>query len=120
MAIERRFEGLSGLSPGEAHSFEYERGGEKQQGFVMRTSDGWVAYRNWCPHWGVDLDMGEGRFYAKKVDRIFCRNHGALFRVHDGYCDAGPCASQSLERFTCVTDGDTVVVTIAETIAERL
>ena len=124
MAIERRFGGLDKLNHGEAHPFEFERAGETQLGFIMRLeSDGqasWVAYRNWCPHWGVDLDMGEGRFYAKKVDRIFCKNHGALFRIHDGFCDAGPCASESLERFDVRVEGDELVVSIAETIAERI
>jgi nitrite reductase/ring-hydroxylating ferredoxin subunit len=122
--IERRFNNLGGLAHGEAHAFEYERGGETQMGFIMRneadTELGWVAYRNWCPHWGVDLDMGEERFYAKKVDRIFCKNHGALFRIHDGYCDAGPCATESLERFAVRLEGGELVVTIAETVAERI
>lgn len=120
MAIERRFSGLDKLAHGEAHAFEFERDGETQMGFVMRNQDGWVAYRNWCPHWGVDLDMGEGRFYAKKVDRIFCKNHGALFQIDTGYCDAGPCASESLESFKVCEDGEQIVVSIASTVAERI
>ena len=106
--------GLSALEHGQALTFDYERRGESEQGFVLRHNDGYVAYRNWCPHWGVDLDMGGGRFYAPKVDRIYCRNHGALFRPKDGFCDAGPCAMAHLEAFEIEVDGDAATVTIAD------
>ena len=92
--------------------FTDRRDGETQEGFVMRTESGWVAYRNWCPHWGVDLDMGEGRFFSALTGRIFCSSHGALFSVRTGYCEAGPCVGDSLEQFGVRREGDRAIVTI--------
>ena len=102
------------LAPGQARKFEFEREGQRQHGFVLRLASGFVAYHNRCPHWGVDLDMGEGRFYSELTGRIFCSSHGALFVPSTGYCDAGPCAGDSLERFELALDGDDAVLTIAD------
>jgi nitrite reductase/ring-hydroxylating ferredoxin subunit len=29
---------------------------------------------------------------------LLCANHGALFRVEDGFCFRGPCRGQSLKK----------------------
>lgn len=113
--IEVRVPSVDELADGEARKFTFERGGETCEGFVLRHRDGLFAYRNRCPHWGVDLDMGEGRFFSQITDRIFCTNHGALFQPHTGYCDAGPCAGKSLERFELRRDGTDVLVTVPRT-----
>ena len=86
----------------------FEFGVEEQvlQGFVLRHGAGLFAYLNRCPHWSVDLDMGDGRFYAADVDRIYCKNHGALFRVQDGVCDYGPCLGRALTRLVLELDGE--------------
>lgn len=118
--LEVRLTGVSALKQGEAKTFEFEREGERQEGFVMRHGEGFVAYRNWCPHWGVDLDMGEGKFYAAKVDRIYCKNHGALFQPSDGLCVAGPCAMERLEAFELSLEGDEMLIYVPLTVAERL
>lgn len=112
--MEVRVQDVAKLAPGEARKFSFEREGEPQQGFVLRHATGLVAYHNRCPHWGVDLDRGEGRFYSELTDRIFCSSHGALFVPSSGYCDAGPCAGDSLERFGLRLDGADAVVTIAD------
>jgi nitrite reductase/ring-hydroxylating ferredoxin subunit len=31
---------------------------------------------------------------------LLCANHGALFRVEDGFCLRGPCHGQSLKQVT--------------------
>ena len=113
-ARQVRLPGLQSLQPGEARKFGFRRDGEDLEGFVMRHGDGLVAYVNRCPHWGVDLDMGEGTFYAAKVDRIFCRNHGALFEPRTGVCDNGPCAGQSLEALRLRFEGDLVVIDLGD------
>jgi nitrite reductase/ring-hydroxylating ferredoxin subunit len=112
--VQARVARVAQLEIGEARKFEFEREGQTQEGFVLRIASGLVAYHNRCPHWGVDLDMGEGRFYSELSDRIFCSSHGALFVPSTGYCDAGPCAGDSLERFDLVLDGDDAVITIAD------
>ncbi len=112
--MDVRVESVAELELGQARKFEFEREGQIQQGFVLRVPSGLVAYHNRCPHWGVDLDMGEGRFYSALTERIFCSSHGALFNPRTGYCEAGPCAGDSLERFGLTLDGDDAIVTIAD------
>lgn len=114
--MQVRVSGLQGLASGEALVFEFERDGERRQGFVLRHGESFFAYHNRCPHWGVDLDMGEGRFFSSLTEMIFCSSHGALFEVSSGYCVMGPCVGSSLERFELTRDGDgdQATVTIAD------
>lgn len=110
--LELRVEAVTALAEGEARKFSFTRDGEALEGFVLRYAEGFFAYLNRCPHWNVDLDMGEGRFFSAVANRVFCSTHGALFEPTTGYCDAGPCAGQSLERYPLREDGDDVVVSI--------
>lgn len=54
------------------------------------------GYLNACPHTGGPLDWVPGRFLNAEGDLIQCSTHGALFRIEDGFCVAGPCAGASL------------------------
>ena len=103
------------LAEGETLRFPFERKGQKLEGFVLRHPQGWFAYFNNCPHWNVDLDLGFGDFYDAADDRLFCRNHGATFLPTTGFCDFGPCAGWSLERFELSFDGEDALVAIPET-----
>jgi nitrite reductase/ring-hydroxylating ferredoxin subunit len=100
------------LGHGESRAFSFQRGPRPEQGFVLRWGDELVAYVNRCPHWGVELDLGDERFYAADIDRIYCTTHGALFRPATGECDAGPCSGDSLEALPFRLEGDDAVVTI--------
>jgi mutator protein MutT len=66
-------------------------------GILVATPDGARAYRNVCPHVPIPLDRG-GEPLMTEEGFLACRNHGALFAVEDGFCVAGPCAGESLER----------------------
>ena len=101
------------LGEGEARTFSYERVGKTYEGFLLRHRLGFYAYANACPHWNVDLDLGFGDFYDKDLDRIFCRNHGALFHPETGLCTAGPCAGLYLEQFEVSWDGADALVSTA-------
>src|SRR5512145_2186100 len=79
------------LDVGQTATFRYRRQGDLEQGFVLRLASGFVAFANRCPHWDIDLDVGDSRFYDPRVQRIYCKNHGATFLPADGICDAGPC-----------------------------
>jgi nitrite reductase/ring-hydroxylating ferredoxin subunit len=109
------------LQVGHSVSFSFRRAGAKEEGFVLRHRQGFFAYANVCPHWYVDLDLGDGRFYAEDLDRIYCKNHGALFVPETGYCDFGPCYGQTLERFALRLDGEDALVLIpgAEPLSEK-
>ncbi|MFV8754842.1 Rieske (2Fe-2S) protein [Nannocystaceae bacterium ST9] len=105
---------LDTLAEGETRKFQFEREGEPLEGFVIRYLGRLFAYANRCPHWSVDLDMGEGRLFSPLSQRIFCSNHGALFVPDTGYCDAGPCRGLRLERFDWIAEGTGVRVTIPD------
>ena len=110
--VEIRVVGAAGLEHGQAVTFEYESHGERRQGFILRVGPAWVAYRNQCRHWSVDLDMGEGRFWNERLGRIICQTHGARYRAQDGYCDFGPCAGEWLEAFDVRIEHGDCLVTI--------
>jgi len=107
-----RVSGATTLAVGESRAFAFERGGRPVEGFILRHASGYFAYANVCPHWYVDLDLGFGDFYDPGLDRIHCRNHGALFLPTTGECTAGPCVGQSLEQLALVLEGTDAVVTI--------
>ena len=108
-----RVPGGATLAPGTSRTFTFERAGSTLEGFLLRHTSGFFAYANVCPHWSVDLDLGFGDFYAADVDRIVCKNHGALFLPQTGECTAGPCAGMFLERFEVTLEGDDAVVEIS-------
>ncbi len=54
------------------------------------------AYRNVCPHKGLNLDWVPDRFMDPTGEYLQCANHAALFRIEDGYCVSGPCAGARL------------------------
>ena len=107
-----RVSGVSTLEIGQSRTFHFRRDGMAEEGFVVRVPSGLVAYLNRCPHWYVDLDLGDGRFYDAELDRIYCKNHGALFVPDTGECDSGPCAFDSLEKFAVALEGDDALVTV--------
>lgn len=107
-----RVEGVAALGEGQARTFAYTQDGELREGFVLRLGGRLRAYRNRCPHLGVDLDMGTGEFYSARLGRIYCRTHGATFEPATGVCDAGPCLGLGLERFDVIEEGADAVVEV--------
>lgn len=65
-------------------------------GFVFLDGTTPKAYLNQCPHMGVELNWMPGRFMD--IDNLFlqCSTHGALFKLGDGECIAGPCQGDVL------------------------
>lgn len=112
--LELRVRDVASLEPGQARTFRFRRDGLLEEGFVLRFDASWFAYLNRCPHWHVDLDLGDGRFYDAELDRIYCKNHGALFLARTGECDSGPCFGDSLERFEVELDGADAIVSIPD------
>ena len=51
--------------------------------------------------------MHDDRLLTAEEDFIVCATHGALFRIEDGTCVAGPCVGKSLKPIdvTCDDDG---------------
>ena len=107
-----RVAGVAELSNGQSLRFTFKRGKLHEEGFVLRWGDALQAFANSCPHWNVDLDYGMGDFYDVSLDRIVCKNHGALFHPQTGFCEWGPCTGHSLERFELTLEDGTAVVSI--------
>lgn len=107
-----RVAGALRLLHGQSQRFNFQRGKLPEEGFVLRWGENLYAFANSCPHWSVDLDYGTGEFYEAELDRIVCRNHGALFHPQTGFCEWGPCTGHSLERFELSTDDDDAVVQV--------
>jgi len=55
------------------------------------------VYRNRCPHRGTPLDWVPDHFLDRAGRHLVCATHGAVFRVDDGLCLAGPCTGDRLE-----------------------
>jgi nitrite reductase/ring-hydroxylating ferredoxin subunit len=110
--LEVRVPGAQKLPVGQSLRFRFDRGGHEREGFVLHHPGGFSAFVNECPHWYVDLDLGDGNFYAPELDRIFCKNHAALFLPDTGRCVVGPCAGLSLERFELRFEGDDALVRV--------
>lgn len=65
-------------------------------GFVVRRGDQVFGYIDRCPHAARPLAPIEDRYLTREQDLILCSAHGALFRIEDGLCIAGPCAGDRL------------------------
>ena len=78
----------------EGRSKEVEAGDERF--FLVRKDDRLYLYRNVCPHLGTPLNWEEDRFLDPDGALIQCSTHGALFRIEDGFCLAGPCVGAHL------------------------
>ena len=80
-----------------ARGFRIGTGSETRAIFVVRAGGRVVAYENSCPHLGSPLDWVPDRFLDLDKRFILCATHGALFRIEDGHCVAGPCADKNLK-----------------------
>ena len=96
-------------SPG-AKGFEFSNGDTPFRGFVVRRGEELFGYLDVCPHSGWPLAVRDERRLTRERDLLICTVHGALFRIEDGVCVAGPCEARALEPWpVTVRDGAVVV-----------
>jgi nitrite reductase/ring-hydroxylating ferredoxin subunit len=88
--------------------FVVETHGRRQAVLAVRRGAGVFAYVNSCPHIGAPLDYMPGKFLNLEKTHILCANHGALFRISDGYCVSGPCAGKTLSPIETIIVDDIV------------
>lgn len=55
------------------------------------------AYINSCPHRSIPLEWQPDQFLDYEKQFIQCATHGAMFRIEDGLCIAGPCVDDRLD-----------------------
>jgi nitrite reductase/ring-hydroxylating ferredoxin subunit len=87
---------LGELADPGARGFRFRAGDALFAAFLVREGGevrGWVDS---CPHNGWPLAVMDDRYLTGTGDRILCAAHGAVFRLGDGVCTAGPCAGERL------------------------
>ena len=77
-------------------------------GFVVRRGATVRGFIDRCPHAGMPLALMGDRFLTREGDLILCSSHGALFRIDDGLCVAGPCEGRNLWPWAVTVAGDEV------------
>tara|TARA_E500000331_G_scaffold191875_1_gene184490 strand:+ start:653 stop:1000 length:348 start_codon:yes stop_codon:yes gene_type:complete len=104
--VNERLCSLEDIPEGGSKGFEVKVDGETVQLFVVRKSGAIFGYLNDCPHIGTPLNWKNTRFLSMDGSQIICATHGALFRIEDGHCTAGPCIGMNLKRVKvdCVDD----------------
>ena len=71
--------------------------GLPREALVLRDAGGVIrAYLNRCQHLPVPLDGGSRSFLSSSRRHLQCGTHGALYRLDDGRCIAGPCKGTRL------------------------
>ncbi len=76
--------------------------------FVIRRGGAVTGYVNSCPHTRGPLDWIEGQFLDLSGQHIVCATHGAMFRISDGHCIAGPCAGDKLTPVALALSGGVI------------
>jgi nitrite reductase/ring-hydroxylating ferredoxin subunit len=104
--------GAAALGEGETRVFAVAVRGQAREAFLLRYRGELHSYLNECPHWAIELDLGDGHFYDPALDRIYCKNHGALFFPATGLCETGPCLGRSLVRLQIRLSAEDVVVEV--------
>ena len=80
--------------------------GREVRVFAVRRGDVVRAYVNRCPHRGTPLDWRPHEFLDPDGRHILCATHGAVFRIEDGVCIAGPCTFEQLTPLPLERRGD--------------
>ena len=77
--------------------------------FIQRRGTDLFAYKNSCPHARLPLDFRPGKFLDFEKTHLYCVNHGAHFRLEDGFCVRGPCKGKYLHAVDIRIDGDAIL-----------
>lgn len=107
---------LEDLKDGECRGFEIVLDGKPEQIFIVRKKDTIFGYFNECPHVGTPLNWRNTSFLTQDgSSQIICATHGALFRIEDGHCTAGPCLGEKLNKIDirCI-DGEVIIGDLAK------
>ena len=92
-----------------AKGFFFREGESIFMGFVVRKAGGVFGYLDRCPHAGFPLAPAPDRYLTREGDLILCGAHGALFRIGDGLCIAGPCGGARLWPWPVRQEGEALV-----------
>jgi len=99
---------LDDIADGGSAAFAADIDGKRPAVMALRQNGAIFVYVNTCPHIGAPLDFQSGHFLNFQRTHVHCSNHGALFRIEDGYCVRGPCAGKSLQSVEVLVRGEEV------------
>jgi nitrite reductase/ring-hydroxylating ferredoxin subunit len=97
------------IADGGARNFVLQLRAGRFHGFVVRRGDAVHGYVDRCPHMQVPLAQELDGYLDPSGALIACSWHGALFRVEDGLCVAGPCTGQHLTPWPVAVAGGRIV-----------
>ena len=101
---------LADIPDGGGKGVQIGAGAAARRLMVLRVGEAVHCYVNSCPHVGTPLDWLPDTFKDPSGRFIQCSTHGALFRVADGHCIAGPPMGKSLQAVPVVVhDGEVVL-----------
>ena len=84
-----------------------------RQAIILLDNQGCVrGYENLCKHLPIPLSTHEETFFDDDSLHLFCRTHGAKYRLHDGLCIEGPCQGESLNAMHVFVEDDEVWIKI--------
>ena len=101
---------LGKLKRSKTVGFNYFDKGQKLAGFLIYENGEIYAYKNSCPHVGVELNWQPDQFLSLDGFSIQCSLHGAQFRIEDGFCHSGPCLGKSLKVIKVAICGENVII----------
>lgn len=90
------------------HEFSVQTNLGELEGFIVHWRGQWFAYRNSCPHTGVNLNWLPHEFFDFGRRLLQCALHGALFEPDTGRCIHGPCLGERLQRLPLVMTGTSI------------
>lgn len=95
--------------PADGVLFDYKEGPFDEQGILLRTADGVVAFKNECRHLPMRLDDREpAEIWDEHRRYLVCNSHGARYRPEDGLCVSGPCEGSHLKALPVVVQNGEV------------
>lgn len=100
---------LDTIADGKARNFVLEMRAGRFHGFVVRAGETVAGYVDRCPHMGLPLAQTLDDYLTERGDLIQCSWHGALFRIDDGACVAGPCPGARLTPWPVTVSAGKIV-----------
>ena len=101
---------IEDIPDGESRGFEITVDDEEIELFVVRKGSSVFGYLNDCPHVGTPLNWKNTQFLTMDKSMIICATHGAVFRIEDGHCTAGPCVGMKLKSVSVGCEGTDIVL----------
>lgn len=86
------------IHPDCAKGFTIDTRQGKLEFFIVNKENHFYAYKNSCPHTGVNLEWKADEFLNLDKNLIQCSTHGAQFIIENGYCIYGPCQGRHLTK----------------------